>query len=653
MKTTTWVQVGMLAVLVAACGGGAPNPSVGGTTGDLSIGLSSGGTGVNGGISDQMGSTTSSSGGTTGGGVATSDDGGTSFDGGPDGGPPDDASSGTSSAGGSATGGTTTGPSDDGGSGSDVTGSSGGSSGSASSSGGSSGGTTGGIPTVCTIDGQTYPIAASNPQNSCQICIPEVSATAWSSVGDGASCAGGFCEEGTCASGCVVGGTFYPAGTMDPANGCESCDPSASNSAFSPVTGTVACNANGGNYCSAGVCGSYCAVNGALAAAGTFDPANPDECCNLALSSQAWTPGFASSLDTTVTGVTMEPQATCVGDVTGDGIPDVVVPQGATMMILAGTGDGGFLAQTPVSLPTGSNATHCALADFNGDGTLDVALVGGLAVGTVSGSVTVLLNRGSAGFTASTFSSPVGSALVVADLQGPGSRDLVVGGKSGSASGTVLALLNQNRTGSFTAGGSLVLQTKAMPTGLVTGTFDLAAGGVQLAAVDTTDYVSFIVSQNGGKTLSEPASIDVGVAANALAAGDLNADGRLDLAVTAGNDWYPLLNTGGWTFRLGNATPGSGATIGDLNGDGLPDVASVGESPTTGAYEARVFINETPTGATGASFAAEADYGVGPGPASVAFADLDGDGKPDILTTNVGSGLSLWLSVSALLGQCP
>ncbi len=130
-----------------------------------------------------------------------------------------------------------------------------------------------------------------------------------------------------------------------------------------------------------------------------------------------------------------------------------------------------------------------------------------------------------------------------------------------------------------------------------------------------------------------------------VAIGDLDGDGKPDLAVTnlEANTVSVYRNTGSsgsidassfaakTDFATG--TNPRSVVIGDLDGDGKPDLAVANFGATVS-----VFRNTSSSGSIAASsFAAKIDFTTGSSHVSVAIGDLDGDGKPDLAVANFSS----------------
>jgi len=151
-------------------------------------------------------------------------------------------------------------------------------------------------------------------------------------------------------------------------------------------------------------------------------------------------------------------------------------------------------------------------------------------------------------------------------------------------------------------------------------------------------------------SFAAPRSYGTGSGPDSVAIGDLNDDGKPDLATANGDasTISVLLRSGDGSFRAkrdyaaGRAAglaPFSVA-IGDLNGDSKPDLVAA----YTGASKVSVLANRGD-----GSFQPELDYRTGRGPSSVAIGDLNGDGKLDLATANFDPDNNDASSVSVLI----
>ena len=153
----------------------------------------------------------------------------------------------------------------------------------------------------------------------------------------------------------------------------------------------------------------------------------------------------------------------------------------------------------------------------------------------------------------------------------------------------------------------------------------------------------------GDGTVTPGITQKAGVSPYAVAAADLNADGRLDLAIghtgqgITGKGVSVMLGNGDGTFappvlHPTGSTSNSMVTIGDVNGDGRPDIVASCPSPSsaTPGGSVQVLIN-----AGNGSFSAPVRYDPGGatyGPYSVAIGDVNGDCWPDLVVDNLGAG---------------
>lgn len=129
-----------------------------------------------------------------------------------------------------------------------------------------------------------------------------------------------------------------------------------------------------------------------------------------------------------------------VGDVSGDGHPDIVLAGGSgastiSLNVWAITGNGDMTFNTPEPLLADEASNGIALGDFNGDGRLDIA-----SVNLLGQDVSVLINRGGLTFAPETLYGVALAPVVIraADLNGDGRLDLVVVNQNSNDLGILL-----------------------------------------------------------------------------------------------------------------------------------------------------------------------------------------------------------------------
>lgn len=269
------------------------------------------------------------------------------------------------------------------------------------------------------------------------------------------------------------------------------------------------------------------------------------------------------------------PASIAAGDSDLDGDVDLVVANETpnSVSLLAGTGTGGFGA--PVALAVGTRPRGVVLVDLNGDGFLDIA-----TANYGNSSISVLLGGGPAGFSAATsaYVWPTASSIAAGDVDSDGDLDLAAPSQVGGN----LSVCLGDGSGAFVYSGSPVDLGYPFSGGPYAIRFTDVDGDGDADAVtanSSSSNVSVAVG-NPGSGLSFGGTFACGVSPLGVGTGDLNSDGRMDLAVASdGLDRVFVLRgvlpAPPGVVPYGSGTPGCSGTHG-LLANGAPQVGNSG-----------------------------------------------------------------------------
>lgn len=328
------------------------------------------------------------------------------------------------------------------------------------------------------------------------------------------------------------------------------------------------------------------------------------------------------------------PTSIRTADVNGDGKLDILTANysSGSVSVRLGDGAGGFSGSTTINGQ--SNPRSLVVADVNGDGKLDL-----LTANAGSNSVSVQLGDGAGGFSGSTSISVDDNpySLAIADVNGDGKLDFL----AASSNNTVSVRLGDG-TGNFS--GSTSVAVGGFVTSIVVADVN-GDGKLDILAANMDSNAVAVRLGDGAGGFSGSSEISVGNGPFSIAAADMNGDGKLDIVATN-------QNTNAVSVRLGDGAGGfSGSTeidvgdgpislaVGDVNGDGKRDVVTANQ---TGKSVSVLLGN----GAGGFSSSTEIAVGGNYYVYSVAVADVNGDGKLDILATKADASVSVLLNTS-------
>ncbi len=336
-----------------------------------------------------------------------------------------------------------------------------------------------------------------------------------------------------------------------------------------------------------------------------------------------------------------------VGDLNGDGVPDFILENiyYTPALVLLSDGKGGFLP--PKTVANSYNYSVPVAVDINGDGIPDILWPEGAAVALGKGD-------GSFGNLTSPYSTASGPrTCVFHDMDGDGKLDAVCGYLESGVMGTALDILHGNGDGTFnpspishtTFGSASISRTGTGVLLMPEVVADVNGDGIPDVLAFGGDGLTVLLGQPG-LTFAPPAEYAVGYSGFSPFLGawvqrkyaDLNGDGSLDVLTAGPNGMYVLYGRANGTFSSALTTRTSEETgrtaVADFNGDGKPDLVSTGEPQPTLSLGKGDGTFSAPVPILGAPFAYNQP---------ILVADFNGDGKPDLLSADSSSNHYLML----------
>lgn len=397
-------------------------------------------------------------------------------------------------------------------------------------------------------------------------------------------------------------------------------------------------------------------------------------------------------------------QAVAVGDVNGDGKPDLVVANGTSndVTVLLGNGDGTFKGKTlsgsgtdATNYPVGANPVFVSITDVDGDGKPDI-----VTANYADSTISVLLGNGDGTFQSERpFVVGTGAdCIAVADVDGDGKPDLLVL-DSVLDSIVVLSGYKNGQFQTVTPHFLGPIQKGTESQSLAVGDFN-HDGNVDLAVTLTGSITRSIkvLLGDGKGGFNEPGAVyRVGLQPDFITVADVDQDGNPDLLVVNGADstLSVLLGKGDGTFHTAQTFATSGISgsnalqslvVDNFDSDGFPDVvfpfvanrairilqndrqggfhplntyltgrtpAAVSAVDLNGDHHVDLVVADSRDddvsvflGNGDGTLQARVRYATGSHPQALVLADMNGDGKMDIVTANFGDG-----TVSVLLGN--
>ncbi|MBI3820403.1 MAG: VCBS repeat-containing protein [Planctomycetes bacterium] len=324
------------------------------------------------------------------------------------------------------------------------------------------------------------------------------------------------------------------------------------------------------------------------------------------------------------------PWAVATADLNEDGHPDLVVANDFSnnVSIIFGDGAGGFGA--PLFIATGAEPMALEIADLNGDRNLDIITA------DWTGMTLTRIDATGPG----TFGAPVAISLphkpisiAVADVDMDGDPDLIIGYRDATflaaPAGTGYGVMINSGGGVFLAPTYVPYANEIYAIAVQDfngdGLPDLAVANISFALLN--GYMDILINIGGGTFAIASSTVSTGLVPVAIATGDANRDGVMDVVMSNFdvNNLALFMGAGGGAFGAATSyatgTNPWGVILTDINSDGVGELINTnfGDSTLTRRHFGAAVAVTTATGTT---------------PVGLACADFKSRGKVDFVTAN-------------------